>query len=158
MSRLTRGSAPNKSHPNAPGRHRFSSDNQPPKSKRGRPKGSLNKFSRNLQEALLEAAHRLGRDGKGQDGLIGYLMWLGRKDPKSYAMLLRGLMPAEVKATMTLKPLLTPEEALAEMRARGLPAELIEHLTKADDELGPDDEPNPYDGNVIDLKPEPGAE
>jgi ParB-like nuclease domain len=38
-SRLTRGSAPNKSHKNAPGRHRFSSDNQPPKSKRGRPPG-----------------------------------------------------------------------------------------------------------------------
>jgi hypothetical protein len=85
-------------------------------------------------------------------------MWLGRKDPKSYAMLLRGLMPAEVKATMTLKPLLTPEEALAEMRSRGLPTELIGQLTKVDDELGPDNEPNPYDGNVIDLKPEPGAE
>jgi hypothetical protein len=158
MSRLTRGSAPNKSHPNAPGRHRFSSENQPPKSKRGRPKGSLNRFSRNLQEALLEAAQRLGRDGKGEGGLIGYLMWLARKDPKSYAMLLRALMPAEVKATLTVKPLLTPEEAVAEMRARGLPTELIEHLTKVDGELGPDDEPNPYEGNVIDLKPEPGAE
>jgi hypothetical protein len=44
------------------------------------------------------------------------------------------------------------------MRARGLPTELIEHLTKVDGELGPDDEPNPYEGNVIDLKPEPGAE
>jgi hypothetical protein len=158
MSRLTRGSAPNKSHPNAPGRHRFTSDNQPPKSKRGRPKGSLNKFSRNLQEALLEATERLGRDGKGEGGAVGYLMWLGRKDPKSYAMLLRGLLPAEVKATVTVKPLLTPEEALAEMRSRGVPVELIEHLTKVDGELGPDDEPNPYDGNVIDLKPEPGAE
>jgi ParB-like nuclease domain len=48
-SRLTRGSAPNRSHKNAPGRHRFSSDNQPPKSKRGRPKGSLNTLGLSLQ-------------------------------------------------------------------------------------------------------------
>jgi ParB-like nuclease domain len=157
-SRLTRGSAPNRSHKNAPGRHRFSSDNQPPKSKRGRPKGSMNKFSRNLREDLMEATERLGRDGEGEDGVVGYLMWLGLAEPKSYAMLLRGMMPAEIRATMTLKPLLTLDEAFAEMRARGLRPELIEHLLKVDDELGPDDEPNPYDHGVIDLKPEPAAE
>jgi hypothetical protein len=157
-SRLTRGSAPNKSHKNAPGRHRFSSDNQPPKSKRGRPKGSMNKYSRNLREDLMEATERVGRDGEGQDGVVGYLMWLARAEPKSYAMLLRGMMPAEIRATMTLKPMLTLEEAFAEVRARGLRPELIEHLLKVDDELGPDDEPNPYDHGVIDLKPEPAAE
>jgi hypothetical protein len=43
------------------------------------------------------------------------------------------------------------------MRARGLPTEWIENLHKVDDELGPDDEPNPYDHEVIDLKPEPPA-
>jgi hypothetical protein len=153
-SRFTRGSAPNKSHKNAPGRHRFSSDNQPAKSRRGRPPGAPNKFSRDLREALMEATERLGRDGKGEGGAVGYLMWLGRAEPKSYAMLLRAGMPAEIRATMTLKPMLTRDEALAEMRARGLRTEWIENLTKVDDELGPDDEPNPYDHDVIDLKPE----
>ena len=157
-SRFTRGSAPNKSHKHAPGRHRFTSDNQPPKSKRGRPKGSMNKFSRDLREDILEATERVGRDGKGKDGAVGYLMWLARAEPKSCAMLLRGMMPAEIRATMTLKPLLTLDEALAEMRARGLRPELIENLLKVDDELGPDDEPNPYDHEVIDLKPEPAVE
>ncbi len=154
-SRFTRGSAPNKSHKNAPGRHRFSSDNQPPK--RGRPKGSPNKFSRDFREDILEAIERVGRDGKGKDGRVGYLMWLSRAEPKSYAILLRGITPAEIRATMTLKPMLTRDEALGEMRARGLPTEWIEHLTKVDDQLGPDDEPNPYDHEVIDLKPEPAA-
>jgi ParB-like nuclease domain len=157
-SRFTRGSAPNKSHKNAPGRHRFSTDNQPPRAKRGRPRGSQNKYSRDLREAVMEAAEHLGRDGKGEGGLVGYLMWLGRKDPKSYAMLLRAGMPAEIRATMTLKPVLTLDEAFAEMRARGLPTEFIENLTKIDDELGPDDEPDPYDHEVIDLQPEPPAE
>jgi ParB-like nuclease domain len=156
-SRLTRGSAPNKSHKNAPGRHRFSSDNQPPKSKRGRPPGSRNKLSRDLREDIMEAAERVGRDGEGEGGVVGFLMWLARTEPKSYAMLLRAGMPAEIRATMTLKPMLTRDEALGEMRARGLPTEWIEHLTKVDDELGPDDDPNPYDHEVIDLKPEPPA-
>jgi hypothetical protein len=158
MSRLTRGSAPNKSHKNAPGRHRFGSDNQPPKSKRGRPPGSPNKFGRDLREDLMEATERLGRDGEGEGGRVGYLMWLGLTEPKSMAMLLRAGMPGEIRATMTLKPVLTRDEALAEMRARGLPTEWIEHLLRVDDELGPDDEPNPYDHPVIDLKPEPPAE
>jgi hypothetical protein len=106
----------------------------------------------------MEATERLGRDGEGEGGAVGYLMWLGRAEPKSYAMLLRGTMPAEIRATMTLKPMLTRDEALAEMRARGLRTEWIENLTKVDDELGPDDDPNPYDHDVIDLKPEPPAE
>jgi hypothetical protein len=156
-SRLTRGSAPNRSHKNAPGRHRFSSDNQPPKAKRGRPKGSMNRFSRDLREDIVEAMERVGSDGKGKDGRVGYLMWLSRAEPKSYTILIRGITPAQIQATMTLKPMLTLDEALAEMRARGLRPELIENLLKVDDELGPDDQPNPYDREVIDLKPEPPA-
>jgi hypothetical protein len=160
-SRLTRGSAPNKSTKNAPGRHRFSSDNQPPKSKRGRPPGSPNKLSRDIREDLREATERVGRDGKGEYGAVGYFMWLARAEPKSHAMLLRGTMTTELRATVTLKPVLTREEAFAEMRARGLPTEWIENMDKIDEELGPDDEPNPYDHNVIDLKanpPEAGAD
>jgi hypothetical protein len=156
-SRFTRGSAPNRSHKNAPGRHRFSSDNQPPKSKRGRPKGSMNRFSRDLQEDLSEALERVGRDGEGEGGRVGYLMWLAREEPRSCTLLLRAMTPAQIQATMTLKPQLTLDEALAEMRARGLRPELIENLLKVDDELGPDDEPNPYDHEVIDLQPEPAA-
>jgi hypothetical protein len=156
-SRLTRGSAPNKSTKNAPGRHRFSSDNQP-KSKRGRPPGSSNKLSRDIREDLREATERVGRDGNGEYGAVGYFMWLARAEPKSHAMLLRGTMTTELRATVTLKPVLTREEALAEMRARGLPTEWMENLDKVDEELGPDDDPNPYDHNVIDLKPNPPAD
>jgi hypothetical protein len=74
-SRLARGSAPTKSHPNAPGRHLFSEKNQPPKGKAGRPKGAQNKLTRELRELIFEAGERLGRDGKGTDGMLGYLMY-----------------------------------------------------------------------------------
>jgi hypothetical protein len=100
----------------------------------------------------------VGRDGNGEYGAVGYFMWLARAEPKSYAMLLRGTMTTELRATVSLKPLLTREEALAEMRARGLPTEWMENLDKVDEELGPDDDPNPYDHNVIDLKPNPPAD
>jgi len=153
-SRFTRGSAPNKSQKNAAGRHLFDSDNQP-KAKRGRPPGSLNKFTRDLREAIMEAAERLGGDGQGEDGVVGYLMWLGQAVPASFSMLMRAGMPAEIRAILTLKPVLTLEEAMAELRARGLPTEFIENLTKVDEELGPDDEPAPYDDKLIDLEPDP---
>jgi len=164
-SRLTRGSAPNKSHKNAPGRHRFSSDNQPPKSKRGRPKGSLNTLGLSLRQIIIQAGENVGNVGKdkdgnrinGEGGMLGYMEWLARNEPRTNGVLLRANMPAEIWATMTLRPMLTYEEACAEMRARGLRTEWIDHLTKVDDELGPDDEPNPYDHEVIDLKPEPPA-
>jgi hypothetical protein len=162
-SRLTRGSAPNKSTKNAPGRHRFSSDNQPPKSKLGRPKGSPNTLSLSLRQIIRQAGENVGnvsidKDGNrinGEGGMLGYMEWLARNEPRTYGVLLRADMPAEIRATMTLKPVLTREEALAEMRARGLPTEWIENMDKIDEELGPDDEPNPYDQNVIDLKPNP---
>jgi hypothetical protein len=163
LSRLTRGSAPTKSHKNAPGRHRFTSDNQPVKSKRGRPKGSVNTLSLSLRQMIIQAGENVGdvcidKDGNranGEGGMLGFLEWLARNEPRTYGILLRGVMPAEIKATMTLMPTLSQEEACAEMRARGLPMVLIDYLHKPDEELGPDDEPNPYDSNVIDIKPEP---
>jgi hypothetical protein len=162
-SRLTRGSAPSKSHKNAPGRHRFSSDNQPPKSKRGRPRGSLNALGLSLRQIIMEAGENVGnvgmdKDGNrvnGEGGMLAYVEWLARNEPKSYAVLLRAGMPTEIRAILTLKPVLTLEEAMAELCARGLPPEFIENLTKVDDELGPDDEPAPYDDKLIDLEPDP---
>jgi hypothetical protein len=77
LSGLARGSAPTRSHKNAPGRHRFSKDSQPPKAKVGRPKGSLNKLTKSITELLLRAAAEVGdsitpgEDGKG--GVLGFL-------------------------------------------------------------------------------------
>jgi hypothetical protein len=156
LSRLARGSAPTKSHPKAPGRHVFSKEHQPPKSKVGRPKGAENKMNRELRELILEAAERLGSDGKGKDGKLGYLMWLGLEVPTSFAVLLRAVLPVHINATVTHKPVMTLNEAVAELKARGLPPPLIEYLRQVDDELGEDDEPDPYD-DPIDLEATPPA-
>jgi hypothetical protein len=32
------------------------------------------------KRALLEAAHRVGSDGNGRDGIVGYFTWVGERD------------------------------------------------------------------------------
>jgi len=153
-SRLARGSAPTKSHPNAPGRHAFSKENQPPRAKVGRPKGAQNKVTRELRDLILEAVDRVGSDGRGKDGRLGYLMSLATDVPSSYAVLLRAILPVDVKATVTHRRELTLDEAVAQLKARGLPPELIEYLRRVDDELGEDDQPDPYpDPNDLQARP-----
>ena len=63
---------------------------------KGRPKGSLNKTTTTLKDAILIAATRVGEDGKGRDGLVGYLMMIARREPKSMSMLLARLVPPAV--------------------------------------------------------------
>ncbi len=63
----------------------------------GRKLGTRNKITRELQEAVIEAAQRVGSDLKGKDGLVGYLMRVGRKDTKAFGMLLRAVLPQHVK-------------------------------------------------------------
>ena len=105
LSGLARGSAPTKSHKNAPGRHRFSKDNQPPKAKVGRPKGSLNKLTKSITELLLRAAAEVGdsttpgEDGKG--GVLGYLKVSAVTERRAFLALLGRALPVQVKATVT---------------------------------------------------------
>jgi hypothetical protein len=73
-------------------------------------------------EAILEAAKQLGSDGKGRDGVSGYLRSLARKHPARFAALLVKVLefeePPKADAPRVLR---TREEVEAEMRARGLP-------------------------------------
>jgi hypothetical protein len=161
LSGLARGSAPTKSHKNAPGRHRFGADNQPPKGKVGRPKGSRNKLTKSVTELLIRAAAEVGdsteagKDGKG--GALGYLKVSAVTERRAYLALFGRALPLHVDANISHKPILTLEQAEAELKARGLPPGLIEYLRAVDDELGEDDEPDPYD-DVVDLEAEPPAE
>jgi hypothetical protein len=158
LSGLARGSDPAKSHKDVPGRHRFSSDHQPPKAKRGRPKGSQNKLTKTTKELLVRAATEVGdsivpgQDGQG--GALGYWKVSAVEQRRTFMILYGRALPIQLNATVTHKPIKTLEEAVAEAKARGLPPQLTEYLNALDDELGEDDEPNPYEP-VIDLEAEP---
>jgi hypothetical protein len=67
-----------------------------PRAGKGRPKGSLNKTTATLKEAILKAAELSGRDGKGKDGLVGYLRRVADDEPKAFAGLLGRVLPLQV--------------------------------------------------------------
>ena len=59
----------------------------------GRPKGSVNKTTKTLKEALLNSFETLGSEK--------WLVSLAESDPKAYASLLGRLVPSEVKAEVS---------------------------------------------------------
>jgi hypothetical protein len=94
-NRLTRGTAPNRAREawQRPGTFRPGH-----RKMAGRTQGTRNVMTRELKSAVIRAAHRLGRDLKGQDGIVGYLMRLAEHDPKTFVMLLRAVLPLQVKS------------------------------------------------------------
>lgn len=72
------------------------STRKPPAAGKGRPKGSVNKTTAMLKEAILGAATSTGFDGKGKDGLMGYCAFLATTEPKAFATLLGRVLPMQV--------------------------------------------------------------
>jgi hypothetical protein len=87
LARLMRGSQPGRAR--SAGK-RFSKEYQP--ARRGRRKGSRNLISRDIKEAILAAAKAVGEDGKGKNGLVGYMVTLAREEPRLMATLLHRVM------------------------------------------------------------------
>lgn len=63
---------------------------------KGRKPGVPNKVTRTLKEAILYAAAAAGADGKGKDGLEGFLMTQSVINPKSFMSLLGRVLPMTV--------------------------------------------------------------
>ena len=62
----------------------------------GRKRGTPNAFSADYKESIFEAAFRVGRDGNGKDGILGYFLWLGERYPEIfYTELWINLLPLE---------------------------------------------------------------
>lgn len=59
----------------------------------GRVKGTSNKSTVLLKEAILLAAEAVGQDGKGKEGLLGYLKMAAVSQPKAFITLLGRLLP-----------------------------------------------------------------
>jgi hypothetical protein len=117
-ARLTRGSQPARRR--VKGQH-FSKEHQP-KRPRGRPKGATNQLTRDLQEAIRGGCEDCGLDGKGTGGVRGYMKRLAMEDTKTMGMLVRSMLPTEVKVEEKQVPVYqTVEEAKAEVARLGLP-------------------------------------
>lgn len=66
------------------------------RSKTGRAKGTPNATTKTLKEAILLAAERVGNDGKGKDGLTGYLVHVASTDVKAFSALLGKVLPMQI--------------------------------------------------------------
>lgn len=63
---------------------------------KGRPKGSRNKTTVALKEAILAAAGAHGEDDMGTGGLEGYLRKVAREDVKAFSSLLGRVLPLDM--------------------------------------------------------------
>lgn len=61
----------------------------------GRPKGSLNKTTALLKDAILKAAEQAGGDGEG-GGLVGYLTKQAAENPGPFLTLLGKVLPMQL--------------------------------------------------------------
>ncbi|WP_456813667.1 hypothetical protein [Bradyrhizobium sp. USDA 4529] len=80
-----------------------------------------NKTTTLLKEAILEAATLVGQDGRGKDGLVGYLKMLAVREKAVYARLLEKVLPLQLHIQDKTAPILSPAEAVQRLRARHLP-------------------------------------
>lgn len=62
----------------------------------GRPKGSVNKTTATLKEAILAAGEAVGQDGNGRGGLTGYLKHVASTDVKAFSSLLGKVLPMQL--------------------------------------------------------------
>ncbi len=62
----------------------------------GRKKGTPNKTTSALKEAILQAAEQSGEDQRGKDGLVGYLRRVANDDVKAFSGLLGKVLPLQV--------------------------------------------------------------
>jgi hypothetical protein len=88
-------------------------------------------MTRELREAILNAAIRYGEDGKGLNGLEGYMFLLASEDRKVFGTLLRAVLPMEVKASFVTSvniPYQTIEQAEKEARELGVPENRLREL------------------------------
>jgi hypothetical protein len=74
-----------------------------------------------LKDAILKAASMIGQDGKGKNGLTGYLMMLAVKERAVYARLLEKVLPMQLELKDKTAPQYTAEEAVERLQERGLP-------------------------------------
>ena len=97
------------------------------------------KTTRDVKKALLLAAERVGFDGKGKDGLVGYLTRIAVLYPATMSGLLARILPLQLHDNAELArhgEYETFEQAAARIKACGIPIKEMIRLLRLVDEGG----------------------
>ena len=129
---VTRGLQPQQARENTPFK------DPAKRNKGGRPKGSRNRYASALKELFLQAIEEvgdrleIGPNGEldGEGGARAYLEVCSIKERKTFFTVMARLLPITTDAAPPLKKVLTREEAIHELRERGLDLRLIDHLRR----------------------------
>jgi hypothetical protein len=103
----------------------------------GRKAADPNKMPTTLKECILRAGEILGSDGKGKDGLTGWIIQLAVNEPRTYAMLLGRVLPYQVETRSDVKSEIvyrSVTEIRREMASRGVDMRLVAKLIEHDPE------------------------
>jgi hypothetical protein len=82
---LNRGSAPGRERS---ADQRSGSFKQGHEKRGGRKSGTQNLLSIDFKRGIFEAAYRIGLDGNGKDGIVGYFSWIAERHPRIYGTVL----------------------------------------------------------------------
>jgi hypothetical protein len=110
-----RGSAPGRAQPAYLRPRSFKSGHE---KRGGRKRGTPNVFSIDYKKAIVEAAYRIGNDGNGKNGVVGYFSWVALHHPVTYCnILLANLLSLELAESNAPKePYRTGEEINERLR------------------------------------------
>lgn len=86
------------------GRERIPGTNllRTPKGERwgGRQKGTGNKIKTAVKQSLHEAMEKMGSDGKGKDGTVGFFIDLYKREPVAFTTLVKAIIPLQLQGTL----------------------------------------------------------
>jgi hypothetical protein len=84
--------------------------------------GTPSKSPNTLVEAILSAAEQVGEDGKGKNGLVGYLTRIALREPRMFVRLLLEVLPLQTEPDAAEPVALkTLEDVRAEFVRLGIP-------------------------------------
>ena len=84
----------------------------------------------NILEGIVQAAARVGSDGRGKNGFVGYLTYLARRHPTVFAGLIAKVIPLQLAARVDhrvteVTTYKTVAEVKAELVRRGIDLERL---------------------------------
>ena len=93
--------------------------------RRGRKPGSPNKYTAKMRDLILETAEGVGYDGKGKDGMLGYLKRCAEEERVAFLNAMVKLMPPKLHALIDASVTIEHEYETVEEAKEALAAEGI---------------------------------